>query len=128
MLARIWRTKLDISRIADYEHFAIQRSFPMFKDQPGFLGVLFARQEADCAVITFWDQPAAIEALESSPVYLTTVAEINQTGFLVGDASVDILDIHAGEISLVACALARPPAPLATPPSRGSARAEPPAG
>jgi heme-degrading monooxygenase HmoA len=77
----------------------------MFKDQPGFLGVLFARQEADCVVITLWDQPDSIEALESSPVYLTTVAEINQTGVLVGKASVDVLDIHAGDISLAAGAL-----------------------
>jgi heme-degrading monooxygenase HmoA len=109
MLARIWRTKLDISRIGDYERFATQRSLPMFKDQPGFLGVLFARQEADCVVITFWDQPDSIEALESSPVYLATVAEINQTGVLVGEASVEVLDIHAGDISLAAGALTRAP-------------------
>jgi heme-degrading monooxygenase HmoA len=105
MLARIWRTTLDLNRIGDYERFAIERSLPMFKDQPGFQGVLFARQTADCAVITFWDRPAAIEALESSPSYLATVDEINQTGVLVGDASVEILDIHAGEISLAARAL-----------------------
>ena len=80
----------------------------MFRGQPGFLGVLFARAAGDCAVVTFWDEPEAVEALEASPAYLETVAQITQTGFLVGDSSVEVFEIH-GAISRL------PPTP--SPPS-----------
>ena len=36
---------MDIGRIGEYERFAGDRSLPMFRQQPGFLGVLFLGQE-----------------------------------------------------------------------------------
>jgi hypothetical protein len=102
MIVRIWRTRVDVGRVREYERFAIDRSLPMFRQQPGFLGVLFARTGGDCLVLTVWHGPGAIEALEASPSYLETVARITDAGFLVGDPSVEILEVHGGDLSAIA--------------------------
>jgi heme-degrading monooxygenase HmoA len=99
MMARIWRTRVDARRIGEYERFAIERSLPMFRAQPGFLGVLFLRAAGDCAVITLWKGADAIAALEASPTYLDTVAQITRTGFLTGESSVEVFEVHGGDIS-----------------------------
>jgi hypothetical protein len=38
----------------------------MFRSHQGFQGVVFLRNAGDCLVITLWDSPAAIDALEAS--------------------------------------------------------------
>ncbi len=43
MLARIWRTGVRPERFEEYARFAHERSLPMFREQRGFIGVLFMR-------------------------------------------------------------------------------------
>jgi hypothetical protein len=38
VIMRIWRTRVDEGRAAEYERFAAEESLPMFSGQPGFLG------------------------------------------------------------------------------------------
>ncbi|WP_020392316.1 hypothetical protein [Kribbella catacumbae] len=92
-VARIWRTGLDESRAAEYEAFAAERSLPMFKRQDGCRGVLFARTESGRAVITFWRDLEAVEALAEASEYLETVAAINAAGFLEAPQSVEVLPV-----------------------------------
>jgi heme-degrading monooxygenase HmoA len=100
MLVRIWRTRIDATRAAEYETFAEQRSRPMFKRQEGFEGVVFARSGADCAVITFWRDASALEALAGSRSYCETVEALGATGILTGEAVVEVLGVQGGSSPL----------------------------
>jgi hypothetical protein len=42
LIVRIWRTGVDPDRALEYREFAQSRSLPMFRNQPGFRGVLFS--------------------------------------------------------------------------------------
>src|SRR5215210_1273041 len=56
MIVRIWRTGVDRSRLEEYAHFEEERSLPMFREQPGLIGVLFLREGEDrAAALTFWE-------------------------------------------------------------------------
>jgi heme-degrading monooxygenase HmoA len=96
MLVRIWRTHIEEARAPEYEAFAQQRSLPMFQTQQGFAGVLFAREGASCAVISFWRDAAAVDALASSASYRETATALADTGMLVGEASVEVFELRGG--------------------------------
>lgn len=95
MIARIWRTGVDESRAAEYEGFAVGRSMPMFRRQPGCCGVVMARTAEGRAVVTFWRDQAAVDALGASEEYLETVAAIGAAGFLTGEQTVEVMPVDA---------------------------------
>jgi heme-degrading monooxygenase HmoA len=101
MIVRIWRTRVDPTRLEEYEVFAERHSLPMFRAQRGFLGVLFAGVGSERAVISLWEDAGAVTALDSSPSYRETVARISATGFLAGSASVEVFAVHGGDLSAV---------------------------
>jgi len=94
MIMRVWRTGVDETRAAEYERFAREVSLPMFRAQPGFLGLLFGRDGGSCVVTTLWEDPAAADALERSASYRDTVARISSAGFLVGESTVERFAVH----------------------------------
>jgi heme-degrading monooxygenase HmoA len=98
MIARIWRTKVDPTRLEEYRRFALTRSLPIFRASRGFLGVLFVGAEDDRAVISLWDDAEAAAALDSSSSYRETVALISTAGFLVGDSSVETFEVEGGDL------------------------------
>lgn len=99
MIARIWRTGVNPERFEDYHRFAHQRSLPMFRDQSGLVGVLFLRERADrAAVLTLWEDEAAVDEMEDSELYQQTVDDILSGGFLTGDQSVEVFDVHGGDV------------------------------
>jgi heme-degrading monooxygenase HmoA len=95
---RIWRTRLDLERLDEYERFVEQRSLPMFHEQQGFLGVICSRQDDEVAVITMWRDRAAVDALDTSASYQEAVRAIEGNGYLVGDSQVDAFEIHVGTV------------------------------
>lgn len=95
---RIWRTKVDEGRAAEYERFAATESLPMFSGQPGFRGLLFGRAGTDCTVVTLWEDDAAADALEASPGYRDTVARIGAAGFLRGGSTVERMNVHGSRL------------------------------
>ncbi len=96
-LVRIWRTNVDPLRVTEYERFAQDVSLPMFRAQQGFLGVLFAGAGPPRAVLSFWKDQHAVDALASSPSYGETVARILATGMLAGETTTEILELHGGQ-------------------------------
>lgn len=94
MIVRIWRTEIDATRADEYRAFASSRSVPMFRKQEGFAGVLFAAASSGRVVITLWHDLDAVEALDHSPTYKSTVAEIQSTGFLRGESTVEVLELE----------------------------------
>lgn len=99
MIARVWRTGVKQGRSEDYDRFAHEHSLPMFREQRGLLGVLFLRESVDrAAVLTLWKDESAVEELETSPLYQQTVEEILGRGFLTGEQSVEVFDVHGGDI------------------------------
>jgi heme-degrading monooxygenase HmoA len=92
LIVRIWRTGVDPDRALEYREFAQSRSLPMFRNQPGFRGVLFSAAGAVRIVITLWDDAEAAAALDASETYAETVAAIVATGFLRGESTVEVFD------------------------------------
>jgi heme-degrading monooxygenase HmoA len=100
MVARIWRTGVKPERFEEYERFARERSLPMFREQRGFIGVLFMREDADrVAVLTLWDDEQAVEELEASSLYRQTVEVILGGGLLAAEQSVEVFEVHGGQVS-----------------------------
>ncbi len=93
-IARIWRTNVSPDRADDYERFAKNVSLPMFRVQQGFAGVLMLRDDADCLVITLWNEQADITALSKSESYNATVEHILNEGFLMGEQTTESYDLH----------------------------------
>ncbi|WP_436501689.1 antibiotic biosynthesis monooxygenase family protein [Actinokineospora sp. HUAS TT18] len=98
MIMRIWRTRVDETRAAEYERFAAEESLPMFSAQPGFRGLLFGRDGGNCVVTTLWEDDAAADALEASSRYRDTVAGISATGFLLGESTVERFEVHGSHL------------------------------
>lgn len=97
-LIRIWRAQIALERLPDLELFVAERSIPMFKSQRGCIGVLFARNGDQAAVLTFWQNEESILALERSAVYFVAVAAIETSGMLRGRSTVDVYEIRDGEL------------------------------
>ena len=95
---RIWRTRVCLDRLDEYERFVSEESLPMFRAQTGFLGVLFSRREDGLAVLSFWRDQASVDALDTSATYQHAVQTIDGTGFLTGDSRLDVYEIHAGAV------------------------------
>lgn len=88
-----------MDRLKEYERFERTRSLPMFRRQPGLMGVLFLREgEEHAAALTLWDSMESIKALDTSPSYRETAGALGASGLLVGEQSVHIFHIQGGEI------------------------------
>lgn len=98
MIARTWRTRVDPDRLGEYNAFARDISLPMFKQQTGFVGVLFLDVGEEQMVLSLWTDRRAVAALAESKTYRDTVDKIVAAGFLVGESTVDVFDISGGEI------------------------------
>ncbi|NNC13742.1 hypothetical protein HII28_17900 [Planctomonas sp. JC2975] len=94
MILRLWRTRIVLARESEYQRFANERSLPMFRSQSGFLGLYFSGSGEERVVVTVWTSGSAAEALEVSPTYLSTVAAIQEQGFLRPPQSVEVLEIQ----------------------------------
>jgi heme-degrading monooxygenase HmoA len=98
VIVRIWRTGIDPARAGEYDRFAEERSLPMFRAQRGFRGVLFgAAADGRRAVISFWEDQGAVEALDRSASYRETASALGSTGILRGEQTVEVLVVHGGE-------------------------------
>jgi heme-degrading monooxygenase HmoA len=84
-VVRVWRTAIDSRRAEEYERFARERSVPMFRSQPGFLGVFFARDGEERVVITLWQDRLSADALAQSKTYLATAEQLGSSGVLTGE-------------------------------------------
>lgn len=99
MVTRLWRTGVKPERFEEYERFARERSLPMFREQRGFIGVLFMREEADrAAVLTLWEDERAAGELEASPLYRQAVEVILGSGLLTMEQSVEVFEVHGGRV------------------------------
>jgi heme-degrading monooxygenase HmoA len=99
MVVRIWRAGVKPERFEEYERFGRERSLPMFRKQRGFIGVLFMREEEDrAAVLTIWEDEKAVEELEASPPYRQTVEAILSSGLLAREQSVEVFEVHGGQV------------------------------
>lgn len=104
---RIWRARVDLDRLDEYLRFVDEQSLPMFNRQQGFLGVICSRLGAEVAVLSFWRDEAALDALDTSATYQHTVGRIGETGILIGDSVLDIFEIHAGVLHSASALLAQ---------------------
>lgn len=99
MIIRLWRTRVVPTRMGEYERFEQELSLPMFRQQAGFLGVLFLRTKKDCAALSMWEDMRAVEALATSQTYQETVHKLQATGLLVEQQALDVFEIRGGHVS-----------------------------
>lgn len=100
MIARLWRTRIDPARGAEYDDFAARHSRPMFASLPGCLAAFFLGAGETRSVLTLWTGLAAIEALERSATYLETVARIEATGILIESRTTELLPVTGGTVDM----------------------------
>jgi heme-degrading monooxygenase HmoA len=100
MVVRLWKTQVKKSALATYEENERNRSLPMFKEQPGCVGVLFLRSEDTCFALTFWKDLDAVDQLKTSKSYLEASAFYELSGMLVGEPSLQLFEVKGGFFSL----------------------------
>ena len=96
MIVRLWTTRVDKTKIAEYEENERQRSTPMFRKQPGCLGVLFLRSGENCFALTFWKDLESVERLKTSQSYLEASAFYSNSGMLLGEPSLQVFEVKGG--------------------------------
>jgi heme-degrading monooxygenase HmoA len=82
--------------MAEYEENERNRSTPMFKQQPGCLGVFFLRSADDCLALTFWKDMDAVNKLKHSESYLQASAFYEQSGMFLGEPSLEVFEVKGG--------------------------------
>jgi heme-degrading monooxygenase HmoA len=99
MIVRVWKVGIADGQAEALEQFAKQVSLPMFRQQPGCLGVLFTRSEKTCATITLWESEESIEALNLSASYQKVVRAIEESGVLEGAHQTEAFCFYGGFLS-----------------------------
>ena len=100
MIVRTWQTAIDPDRVNEFEAFVNTYSLPMFKLQPGCLGVLVSRDGRMATTLSFWEDRASIDQLDTSTTYKETVERILATELLRGDQTVKIFPVFGGYLDL----------------------------
>jgi heme-degrading monooxygenase HmoA len=99
VIVRVWRAKINQTRLEEYRRFEQERCMPMLRKQPGLLGVLFLRQaEGHAASLTIWEDAGAVEALESSPSYWESIHQLSESVLLAGSESVEVFEVEGGDL------------------------------
>lgn len=96
MIVRLWKTRVDKARMGEYEENERERSTPMFRKQPGCLGVLFLRSGDDCFALTFWKDKEAVERLKTSKSYEEASSFYSDSGMLIGEPSLRVFEVKKG--------------------------------
>lgn len=96
MIVRLWTSRVDEARIAEYEQNERNRSTPMFRQQPGCLGVLFLRSCGNCFALSFWKDLESVEELKTSQSYLDASAFYSNSGMLLGEPSLEVFEVKGG--------------------------------
>jgi heme-degrading monooxygenase HmoA len=78
----------------EYDAFAREVSQPMFEEQPGFEGVIFARDADRCLVITWWVDHGSISTLATSAQYKQVVDRISH--LLLPDTTTEVYELRGG--------------------------------
>lgn len=98
MIARLWKTEIDADRLEDFQRFANEQSLPMFKQQKGFLGVQFWHNPEGCVTLSLWEDMASVEALKDSETYQQTVKDIEASGLIRGEQTVEVFAVFGGTL------------------------------
>ena len=96
MIVRLWKTRVDKASMEEYEENERNRSTPMFRKQPGCLGVLFLRSRDDCFALTFWKDMEAVERLKTSKSYQEASSFYSDSGMLISEPSLQVFEVKEG--------------------------------
>ncbi len=101
MIVRMWRTAIDPNRRDEYADFEQEHSLPMFRQQAGFLGVLFLRTDEGAAALSFWESRQHVEHLSVSASYRATVERLESTGLLRGEQTLEVFEAEGVHLDFV---------------------------
>ena len=103
MILRVYRAKINPTRLEAYRRFEAKECLPMLHRQPRLLGVLFLRQAEDReASLTIWEDRGTVEALASSPSFRRTTRELEEGDLLAAEPSVEVFEVEGGALRLEA--------------------------
>ena len=98
MIGRLWKTGLRPGCGEAYERFAREISLPMFQEQKGFLGCIMSRTAQAGFVYTFWQDQAAVDALDQSLTYRATVERILKADILADPQALEVAEVHLADL------------------------------
>lgn len=104
MIARTWRTRIDMARLEEWDRFVRERSTPMFRLQDGVLAVFHARDGDEWLTVSIWRDAPAVEWLDSQS-YTTTAGDLLATGMVLRDPVTEAFEVSSCEISELVAAL-----------------------
>lgn len=105
MIARTWRTRIDMARLEEWDRFLRELSTPMFRQHDGMLAVFHPRNGDEWLTISIWRDASAVEALGSSQSYTTTAADLLATGMVLRDPVAEAFEISSFDVSGLVAAL-----------------------
>lgn len=95
MMVCIWRARLNPAQSEVFRYLEVTECLPMLRRQPGFLGGLFLRRASErAALLTFWEDSGAVEALNSSPSYQRMIQEITKQELLLEEPLIDVWEVQ----------------------------------
>jgi hypothetical protein len=99
MVARLWMVSVQPGRIEEYRAFTRERFLPAYRGQAGLVAVFFVEREGACGTLSLWTDRTAIESFYSSAGYQALAKRLLASGLLVGEASLQTLDVQGGEVT-----------------------------
>lgn len=93
-VTRVWRVRIEPSRVADYARFVAERSLPMFRSLPGLSSALFLATGEERVVVSTWESQDAVDALAANDAYRSTVAALEASGILASEQSLELLQLE----------------------------------
>lgn len=99
MIVRVWKVRIAEGMTQALETFANDVSLPMFRQQQGFLSVIFSRSDDVCATVILWDRAESIEALEASEEYQEVVRKIEESRILEGEHITEVFHAYGGFVT-----------------------------
>jgi hypothetical protein len=94
MIARMWRTRVQLSDANDFLEWERARAKPLYADSQGCVGALFMRNGGYVHCMSLWNDANALESALSGLDAIER--ELAASGALFGDPDVKVFSVNDG--------------------------------
>jgi hypothetical protein len=94
MIARMWRTRVQLSDANDFLEWERARAKPLYADSQGCVGALFMRNGGYVHCMSLWNNAHSLESASGELEIMER--ELAASGSLFGDAEVKVFSVSDG--------------------------------